>query len=198
MMMAVLELLLLLFKIVLLSTLYTSFLFLVVFVLSKTTNLSWCKLVLKFRFWLFTHLAISVLFFVFAFSYWQDTGLGDNSKIPVGYGQTIQSEDLAWTYFFPDPDKTEPNQDELIIENYKIADSFLCAEVSHQNTNSPSYDYIVYDLKSKAMKTFYGKQEYSAYAATHSLPAITEFYDFKTHYKQYVNNKPKWKQWLLP
>lgn len=197
-MMTVLELLFLILKIVVLSTIYATLVLLVVFLLAKTTNLPWPKRMLKLRFWLITHFAISVLLFVLSFSFWQDTGLGDNSKIPVGYGQTIQSEDFAWTYFFPDPDKTEPNQDELIIDNYKIADPFLCAEVSHQNTNSPSYDYIVYDLKNKTMKTFYGKQEYLAYAASHSLPTPTEFYDFRKHYQQYVNSKPKWKQWLLP
>ena len=196
--MAVLELLLLILKIIVLSTVYATVIFLLVLLLSKTTNFRWTKRVLKLRFWLLTLFTISVLFFALSFSYWQNTGLGDNSKIPVGYGQTIQSEDFAWTYFYPDSDKTEPNQDELIIEDYKIVDPFLCAAVSHQNTNSPSYDYIVYDLKTKSLKPFYGKEDYSSYAAEHSLPVPTEFYDFRKHYQEYFNNRPKWKSWLLP
>lgn len=196
--MAILELLLLIVKIIILSTIYATALFLVVFILSKTTKITWAKRVLKLRFWLWTHFLISALLFSLSFTYWEDTGLGDNSKIPVGYGQTIQSEDFAWTYFYPDPNKTEPNQDELIIENYKIVDPFLCAEVSHQNTISPSYDYIVYDLKSKSLKTFDSEQEYANYAAAHSLPAKNEFYDFRKHYHEYLDNRPKWKTWLLP
>jgi heme/copper-type cytochrome/quinol oxidase subunit 2 len=196
--MAILELLLLIVKIIILSTIYATVLFLIVFVLSKTKKITWAKGVIKLRFWLLAHLLISAFLLALSFTYWQDTGLGDNSKIPVGYGQTIQSEDFAWTYFYPDPDKTEPNKDELIIGNYKLADHFLCAEVSHQNTNSPSYDFIVYDLTSKSLKTFDSEQEYSTYAATHSLPQKTEFYDFQKLYREYLNNRPKWKQWLLP
>ncbi|MFP5042938.1 hypothetical protein [Parasediminibacterium sp. JCM 36343] len=198
MMMAMLELLLIIVKIIIFSTIYATTLFLIVLVLSKTTKIQWVKRILKLRFWLLTHLIISILLFVFSFSYLQDTGLGDNSKIPVGYGQTIQSEDFAWTYFYPDLDKTEPNQDELIIGNYKIVDPFLCAEVSHQNTISPSYDYIVYDLKNKSLKTFFSKEEYTSYATEHSLPDANQFYDFQKHFHEYLDNRPKWKTWVLP
>ncbi|MBG9378804.1 hypothetical protein I5907_21405 [Panacibacter sp. DH6] len=199
-MMAMIELLLIILKIIVLSTIYTTVVLLVIFILSKTTSIQWTKYVWakKVRFWLLSHLVISVLLFVLSFSYWQDTGLGDNSKIPVGYGQTIQSEDFAWTYFYPDPDKTEPNQDELIIEDYKIFDQFLCAKVSHQNTISPSYDYIVYDLKNKSLKTFDSEQEYSSYVDINSLPKTNKFYDFQKHYHEYLDNRPKWKAWLLP
>ena len=161
--MAIIELLLIIFQTLILSTVFTTVLLLIVFVLLKTlTNNLWTKRVLKKKisFWLVTHFIISVLLLVLSFSYSQDTGIGDNSKISVGYGQTIQIEDFAWTYFFPDRDKTEPNQDELIIGKYKITDAFLCAEVSHQNTNSPSYDYTVYDLKIKSMQTLLREKDY--------------------------------------
>jgi heme/copper-type cytochrome/quinol oxidase subunit 2 len=199
-MMAMLELLLIILKIIFLSTIYATLVLLTVFVLSKLTNIQWAKnrMTRKVKFWLLTHFIISVLLFALSFSYWQDTGIGDNSKIPVGYGQTIQSEDFAWTYFYPDPDKTETNQDELIIGNYKIADPYLCAEVSHENTNSPSYSYIVYDLKNKNMQTFFSEQEYADYALKNKLPMTKDFSDFRQHYHEYLDNRPKWKTWLLP
>ena len=195
-----LELLLIIVKIIILSTIYATLVLLTVFVLSKVTNIQWTKkrMAKKVRFWLLTHFIISVLLFALSFSYWQDTGIGDNSKIPAGYGQTIQSEDFAWTYFYPDPDKTEANRDELIIGKYKIADPFLCAEVSHENTNSPSYSYIVYDLKNKSIQTFSNEQEYVDYALIHSLPMTKDFSDFRQHYHEYLNKRPKWKTWLLP
>jgi hypothetical protein len=196
--MALFELLIIIVKVFILSTIYASVLFLILFVLSKNTKYSGLKKVLKLRFWLLAHFLISVFLFGFSFTYWQDTGLGDNSKIPVGYGQTIQSEDFEWTFFYPDLDKQEPNQDELIIENYQITDSLLCAEVSHQNTNSPKYDFIVYGLKNKSLKTFDSEKEYSNYATEQSLPQITEFYEFAKHYEEYLKNRPKWKVWLLP
>jgi hypothetical protein len=198
--MAIPELLFLFVKIIILSAIYATLLLLLAFLLSKAINTRWTKWILVKRsgFWLLSHFVISVFLFAFSFSYWQDTGLGDNSKIPVGYGQTIQSEDFASTYFYPDPDKTEPNKDELIIENYIIAGPFLCALVSHQNTHSPDYDFIIYDLEKRSLKTFNNEQEYSSYAAQHSLPQKTEFYDFRKHYQEYLENKPKWKRWLLP
>lgn len=81
-MMAMLELLLIILKIIILSTIYATIVLLVVFILSKATNFQrtkrvWTK---KNRFWLKTHFTISVLLFILSFSYWQDTGLGDNLK----------------------------------------------------------------------------------------------------------------------
>jgi heme/copper-type cytochrome/quinol oxidase subunit 2 len=187
-MMAMLELFLIIVKIIFLSTIYTTAILLIIFILSRTTRIQRTKRVAELKFWLLTNLIICIFLFIFSFSYWQDTGLGDNSKIPVGYGQTIQSEDFAWTYFYPNPNKTKPNQDELIIGNYEIADPFLCAEISHQYTNrNPSYDYIVYNLKEKSMKIFFDKEEYENYALKNSLPMVKDFYDFKRHYQQYLN-----------
>jgi len=199
-MMAMIEFLLIILKILCLSTIYVTVVLLVVFISSKTTSFRWAKYVWskKIRFWLLSHVVILVLLLILSFSYWQDTGLGDNSKIPVGYGMTIQSEDFAWTYFYPDPDKTEPNQDELIIEDYKISDQFLCAKVSHQKTISPKYDYIVYDLKNRYLRTFDSEQEYLSYAEINSLPTTREFYDFQKHYDEFLDNRPKWRTWLLP
>src|SRR4051812_30249880 len=102
-MLELIELLLIVAKIIVLSAAYATLVSLIVFLLSRTTNIVWTKrrMTRKLRFWLLTHFIISVLLFITAFSYWQDTGIGDNSKIPVGYGKTIQSEDFAWTYFYP-------------------------------------------------------------------------------------------------
>src|SRR5688572_13816725 len=131
-MMATFEFFLIITKIILLSTVYATIVLLLVYLLSKTTDIQWTKrrMTKKLKFWLFAHFFISVLLLIIAFSYWQDTGIGDNSKIPIGYGQTIQSEDFAWTYFYPDLDKTEPNSDELEIGNYIIRGDKLCAEIS--------------------------------------------------------------------
>ena len=198
--MEVFELILIIGKIIILSSIYAMIILLIIFFLSKTTKFFWPKKVIskKLRFGLLTHLIISVLLFITAFSYLQDTGIGDNSKIPVGYGQTIQSEDFEWTYFYPVPDKTEPNKDELIIGKYKIVDRFLCAEVSHQSTISPDFDYIIYDLKNKSLKTFNKEQQYSNFASKNLLPQANDFYDFRQHYNEYLNNRPRWKTWLLP
>ena len=197
-MMAMIELLVIIVKILFLSTIYTGTLFLILFVLSRVTKIQNTQRFLKLKFWLLSHFLCSIILFIISFSYWQDTGIGDNSRIPIGFGQTIQSEDFAWTYFYPDLNKTIPNKDELVIGNYKIVNNFLCAEISHENSNSPNFDYIVYDLKNKSIDTFYSKREYMDYATKNMLPLVNEFYNFNQHYHEYLNSRPQWKSWLLP
>ena len=152
----------------------------------------------KLRNWLFVHLVISISLFVFSFSYWQDTGFGENPSLPIGYGQRIYSPDFMWTDFFPDLDKTELNKDEMQIENYIIENNMLCAKISHQNSNSPEYDFIVCDLPNGKNTTFLTEANYYEYAKLNGLPMKSEFYDFKTHYKEYFDKQSKWKKWLLP
>lgn len=145
-----------------------------------------------------THFLISVGLFIFSFTYWQDTGLGDNSRIPIGFGQTIQNEDFQWTYFYPDLDKTEPNKDELIILNYIIDNNKICAEVSHENTINPKYDFIVFDLPKQTLTTFDNETEYNKYADKNNLPLRTKFYNFEKHFKEHLADRPFWKIWLVP
>lgn len=187
-------------KIILLSTVYASIILLFSYLISKKTKNSWLtnRMNHKFRNWLLLHLIISICLFGYSFSYWQDTGLGEAPSLPIGYGQRIYSPDFAWTDFYPDLNKTELNKDELQIENFIIKDSKLCAEVSHMRTNSPSYDFIVCDLPTKSNKTFLTEQDYTEFAKQNGLPLKGEFYDFKTHFQQYFDRQPKWKNWLLP
>jgi hypothetical protein len=152
----------------------------------------------KLRFWLLTHFIISVCLFFLSFTYSHDTGLGDNSRIPIGFGQTIQNEDFQWTYFYPDLTKTEPNKDELVILNYKIVNNKICAEVSHENIISPNFDFIVYDLPTQTLTTFVNEVEYNKYANENNLPFKTEFRNFETHFKKYLADRPFWKIWLIP
>jgi heme/copper-type cytochrome/quinol oxidase subunit 2 len=165
--MAILELLTVVFNTIILSTIYSTVFLLVLLLLSKTGSSVWVRRQMgrKFRFWICTHFIISIALFVYSFSYWQDTGLGDHSRIPIGHGQDIQNEDFAYTYFYPDPKKNTPNNNEdLPIEKYKIVNDFLCAEISHQNTNSPAFTFIAYNLQNRSFEKFNSKPEYVTYA----------------------------------
>jgi len=199
-MLAIFELLLILLNTIVLSSIYASLTLLLLFIVSKISNNQWIKrnAQRKIKFWLSSHFLISLGLLCYVFSYSQDTGIGDNSKIPIGYGQTIQSEDFAWTYFYPDPNKTQPNRDEIKIEHYKITNDILCAEISDLDTRSPNYRFIVYNLKNRTSQVFTTEREYSDYAIKNSLPLKSKFYDFRTHYHEYLNNRPRWRKWLLP
>ncbi len=187
-------------KIAMLSTVYASFLLLLAYILARKTQSEWLTNTLnhKFLYWLFLHFFISFGLFLYSFSYGQDTGLGENPSIPIGYGQRIYSADFEWTYLYPNLNKTELNKDELQIESFIIKGSVLCAEVAHQMTNSASYDFIVCDLAGRTTKRFLYEADYAEYAKTNELPMKSEFYDFKTHYNEYFERRSKWKKWLLP
>lgn len=199
--MAIFELLIVVINTIILSTIYSTVILLVLILLSKTHSWVWARKQVgkKIRFWLCTHLIISVALLVYSFSYWRDTGLGDHSRIPIGYGQDIQNEDFAYTYFYPDPQKITPNNNEdLPIEKYKIVNDFLCAEISHQNTNSPAFTFIAYNLQNRSFEKFNSETEYVAYAVVHKLPLPNEFYDFKKHFEEHLALRSFIQKWLLP
>ena len=198
--MAIIELIIIIFKTIVLSTIYSTIILLGLILLGKYTENNWIKKMLtqKLKFWLLTHFLISIGLFFFSFTYSQDTGLGDNSIIPIGFGQTIQSEDFQWTYFYPDLTKTESNKDELIILNYIINSDKICAEVSHENTISPKYDFIVFDLPTQVLTTFDNEIQYEKYAIKNGLPLRAKFYSFEKHFQEYLDDRPFWKTWLIP
>jgi hypothetical protein len=150
----------------------------------------------KTKLWLFTHFIISVFLFQYRFTYLRDTGLGEHSTLPIGYDQTIENDDGEMTYFYPDLNKTEINKDEIFIKNFILRNGNLCAEISDSNKTDSVF--IVYDLKSKTLKTFQNEKDYTIYAQENKLPDTNEFYDFGKHYYGYVESFPKWKKWLLP
>jgi hypothetical protein len=135
---------------------------------------------------------------VASFSYWQDTGLADYPVLPIGYGQTIISPDFQSTEFFPDLNKTDLNKDGLEILHFKIHNEKLCAEISHENSNSPNFDFIIYDLPDKTYQTFKSEREYIEYAQKNGFPLKQDFSDFNHQYDDYLNNRPEWERLLLP
>jgi hypothetical protein len=194
------ELIGLVIKIIFLSSVYTTFIFIVLYLIQRKTNNAWLenRKEHKVKNWLFIHFLISLSLFIYSFSYWQDTGFGESPCLPIGYGQKIYSPDYESTNFFPDLQKTQLNKDELNIDSFIISNNILCAEVSHEFSDSPKFDFIVCNLPSKTNQTFLTETDYNEYAKINGLPLKDKFYDFKTHYKEYLDNKPKWKKWLLP
>ena len=198
--MAIIELILIIIRTIILSTIYSTIVLLILVLIAKYTDNNWAKkrITRKFRFWLLTHFLISIILLFSSLFYFHDTGIGDNSIVPIGYGQTIQNEDFVMTYFYPDLTKTDPNKDAIDITNYIIAKNKICAEISNENTESPKYDFIVYDLPTKKLLTFEKETEYTNFAIKNNLPLKTEFYNFEKHYQEYLSNKPFWKTWLIP
>ena len=198
--MLILELFFIIIKTAILSTIYATILYCIIFLIAKFGKVKLFNDLLNKteHFWFLLFGIVSMLLLIFTFSYEQDTGIGEESKIPIGYGQTIYNVDSEWSYFFPYPDKTNANRDEFKILKFIISDSFLCAEVSHEESDSPTYDYIVYNLKTKTMLTFSHKHDYESYANNYNLPSINKFSSFKIHFYAFLEKRSKWRVWLIP
>ena len=183
-----------------LSTIYSTVIFIILYVVYKRTRKPILTTIFSKGILYFTliHFVIGLALFTYSFSYWEDTGLGETPQLPIGYKQIIYSPDFAWTTFFPDLSKTELNKDDLHIEDFIIKNDFLCAEISHKNSNSPDYDFIVCDLAKGTSVTFVGREDYVKFARETDLPLHEAFYDFSTHLNEYQARRPKWKKLLLP
>lgn len=83
--MAIIELIIIILKTVVLSSVYASIVLLFFFLSNAIKKRQWLTNILKrkIRFWLILHFLIAVFLFCFRFTYWQDTGIGDHNCIPI-------------------------------------------------------------------------------------------------------------------
>lgn len=167
-----------LFKIAMLSCIYTG-----LFFLGRLIFLQIKKRDTEFRWGKFkqVHIIIYVLLFIFSFTYYGDHGLGDSYSIPLGRWETMEAGDL-YAYFIP---KGTSNQ--IPVNAYTVKDGNLCADIED--------GYMVYNLKTKKVSKFGATRQYSAYALTHDLPEVDQFLKFEQQYNSYWNG---WRFWLLP
>lgn len=179
-----------LIKIAIQATVYATLTFIIMYVLSKTTEIGIIKKWMnrKFLTWWVTGLTFSIGLFFFAFSYWGNHGLGDSARLPVGHGQAIHNGDGVWTYFYPDLEKT---YNQLHINDFALKDDKICAEQAKENESK----YIVFDFKTSELIEFQSQQEYEKYATKHDLPETAEFKDFLKHYHDFWSG---WRFYLLP
>lgn len=198
--MVIIELIIIIFWAFILSTIYSLLVLILVIISNKTRPKHWKREILnnKLVFYIKTHISIGVLLLILSSIFSHETGIGDHSEIPIGFGQSIQNEDFQWTYFYPNKERRTPNIDDLGILDYAISNDILCAEISHQNSKSPDFDFIVYDLPSGEMKTFASETEYEKYAKENNLPLKSAFYSFGKHFREYLHSRPFWKKWLIP
>ena len=167
-----------LFKIGILSVVYATLLLLIrsafLFVQRKDPKFG------KPRFFQ-TYRILYGLLFVFSFTYYGDHGLGDESKIPIGYRETMSAGDLN-AYFVPNG-----GTEQVGIKTYLVSNDYLCAA-----TDS---GFMAYNLSTGRRTIFDTEQQYKTYAIGHNLPAPELFLDF---FKQYHNYWSGWRFWTMP
>lgn len=200
MILAWIELIVMFFKAVILSGIYSSIILLLLFLIYRVFGFSFLERVVPFGIPLFVLFGfiIFISLFNYRFSYWEDTGMGETLQVPIGYKQYVYNADGAMTYFDLEPDKEEYlQQDHLLIEKYYMSNKTLCAELSHEFSDHPDFKYMIYNIETKVVNQFANAAEYDTYAVKNQLPRSRCFYDFADHYNNYLLKKPEWKKWLL-
>lgn len=143
--------------------------------------------------WFIFGFIISVLLFIYSFTYWGNHGLGDGPRIPVGYWNTVQNTNWEFSDL-----KGYQNKDghQISISRFITRDEFFCGEFDQ---NHFFYDYenafFVLNMKSDQIIEFSNKEEYNDYAFSNNLPKSSSLLTFEQNYGNYFGG---WRFWLLP
>lgn len=140
----------------------------------------------KLYFWSITGFIYTILFFVFAFSYWGNKGLGDYARIPIGNGFAIENIDGYTTCF-----KSEKNGGSgTCLGKFLLKGNCLCAEIEGDKNN-----FFIFNIRNKEIKKFNTKKDFNEYSLKNSLATDNELKDFSENYSKYWG---QWWFWLLP
>jgi hypothetical protein len=166
------------FKSCILALIYTPIIWLLWVLILKAckryTGFKWYKLIAVYK-------IVGILLLVFSFTYYGNHGLGDDSRIPLGYGEAMRESD-TFAYFVP---KGKPEQ--INVQAFLVKGDNLCMSVDS--------GYKVYNLKTKAFVNFTDEPMYNMLAVAKDLPLSRHLKDFNSQYDEYWNG---WRFWLLP
>ena len=163
-------------KIAVLASVYAGVLFLLL-----TTIARILKFNIKRPKFLTLYCFVALVLFVFMFTYYGNHGLGDESRVPLANGESVNASD-GYTYF-----KLPGKFEQIRIGVFSSSDNGICAK-----TDS---GFVYYNFKSKQLSKFKQEIAYTSFAAQHNLPLPEEFEQFDKHYDRYWNG---WRFWLLP
>ena len=172
-----------LIKVALLSCLYGALFLIIIRIINKGRNHSSLKT------WGILSVSSFVLLFVFMNTYWGDHGLGDSTRIPVGYGQEIKQINGVTTYIQPG----NYTYDMLDIESFTQVDNLICGKTLISAVDRPE-PYFAWNLSKNNVQFFKNKKVYNEFVKNHSYPIETEFKSFHHHYNRFWGG---WRFWLL-
>jgi hypothetical protein len=180
-----------LIKILILGCIYATLTFVIFKSLGRFKPDSWFDRFSKrkLRFWLLSAFVISVGLVFFMFSYYGDHGLGDDARVPIGYGRAIQEMDARQAYI----------QDEgpipmLTLKRFIVTDQFVYG-VSGEEEDNYDGNYFVYDLEKNSVTSFVDQSTYLNHLRELALDRDTNYKDFNFYYTKYWTDL---RFWLLP
>lgn len=172
-----------LFKISIQGCFYATFFLLLFKLIAKYDTEGWFALVTSKKrvFWFKTGFLASS--FLFSFSYWGNHGLGPHSRIPLGYDKEVARMDFMNTSDGPD------------YATYAVKNEFVCGvERVIEAPDMNKKTYLIWNLKTNKVLTFYNLDNYTAYAKLNNLPLPNAFISFEEQYSNFWNG---WRFWFL-
>ena len=173
-------------KIGVLASIYAAILLFVFARINKSNSESWFQKITanKKKFWFVSGAIISILLFVWMFTYWGNHGLGDSARIPIGHGKEIEQINGNWSFISPNGHEYEM----FTIQSFAVKDNF-CVGETEQNS------YYIWNLETNDVETIKTLKEYQVKAENLNLPNLHEFKSFWDGYQKYWGG---WKFWFLP
>jgi hypothetical protein len=176
-------------KIVFLAIAYASLTLLFLYTISKTINPKWSRIITenKFLVWIATGFIYTFSLYIYAFSFWGYSGLGDYACIPVSNGFKVKSIDALDNSWF-EPDKGESSKQADLLK-FSIKNQVICGEFTGYNSTRCSGCIIAFDTKTEKVYEFHSSEGYSKFAAENDLPQLDEFKTFGENYSEYWNGR---------
>ncbi len=182
-----------LFKIVVLASVYSLIIFYFLHSIGKYFPGSWFDRVSqkKLRLWFLSCLVISLLLFVYMFTYWGDHGLGDSARIPLGNGKAVDQINGTMTYITP----TGYESEMLTIDEFAVTKKYLFAKVADAKTVPSVKEIAVWDLKTDGVELLEHYSDIEIFKTKNKITDQLTFHSFGNHYAAYWGG---WRFWLLP
>ena len=182
-----------LIKVAILASIYSALILLLFKILGKFKSGSWFDRVYKMRIrlWFITGLIISILLFVFMFSYWGNHGLGDSARIPVGHGKAVDQINGSMTYITA----TGYEMETLDINEFATTNNFLFAKISSDRPAATNKEIAIWNLKTNEVQFLDHFSDIEAFKSRNNIKDQLLFQDFQNQYSKYWNG---WRFWLIP
>lgn len=181
-------------KIGILASVYSTVLLIGFTVLAKRTPGSWFDRATEFKrdSWFAMGFIISIILFVYMFTYWGNHGLGDGPRIPIGNWIVVDNTNWSDYGYIKNIKTSDGNNLEMtyfLVEKKQLLGKLESSFYEYDN------EYFIYDISRKTMVEFPSRSLFNDYAIKKDLPTSAELLSFEENYR---NHWMGWRFWFLP
>lgn len=181
-------------KILVLASFYAMILFFAFRQIGKTNPGNWFQRITanQKKFWIRSGAIISMILFIWGFTYWGNHGAGDYARIPIGNGYAV--ENINWTEYGYLEEVEIQGGKNLDMTRFSIKNNKI---IGNLDSWFYHYDkqYFLLDLKTEEVIEFENGSELDKFAEKNNLPKAEELKSFKRNYQEYWSG---WRFWFLP